>query len=158
MLLERQLIEFYARMSPDQEVRSASNQARDMFSAFDTETALRDDLYLLVAAVKDWGEELEPESQRLLDTMICGFQKRGLGLPPEDRSRLRQLNSSLTQIKRRYLEPCRNNTPTLWFTEDELDGINLDFLRDLERGTGANEGKLRLDLVGMRFHEAMADA
>jgi len=157
-LYERQLIEFYSHVSTDESVREASHEAERLFSEFDFETAMRNDLYILVAAVRHKNEDLNTESRRLVEKLLLNFEQNGLAIPEEDRLRLRQLNKDLDCLKQEYIKSCEEDRVGIWFTKDELDGVSDDIIGELEHGTGVNKGKLLLKLEGMQYYDVMGSA
>ncbi|MBE3046179.1 hypothetical protein IMZ48_27305 [Candidatus Bathyarchaeota archaeon] len=63
---EKLVIGFYRFASADPELRKASKDAQNLFDEFAIETATNEDVFKLVKAVVERGEELDPESARLL--------------------------------------------------------------------------------------------
>lgn len=157
-LYDRQLIEFYAFVSIDEKVREASLKAAQLFSEFDSETAMRDDLYNLVVAVRDKNEELSTESRRLMEMLILDFEQNGLALSEEGRVRLRQVNRDLDLLKEEYIKGCEKDPDGIWFTRGELEGVSDDVLSELEHGSGVNEGKLLLKSAGIQYYDVMGSA
>ncbi|KAF2725902.1 putative zinc metallo proteinase [Polychaeton citri CBS 116435] len=156
-LYERQLIKFYSSVSQDEEVRKASNEAEHLFSSFDTDTAMRNDLYVLVDAVRGKGETISKESCRLLEKLRSEFEQNGLALPEEDRTRLRQINKELDQTKHNYMKAFSESQGIdMWFAREELEGMSDHMLDELEQGNNEKQGKLRLRVEGtMHFNNLM---
>ena len=156
-LYEQQLIEFYASVSTEERIREASRHAEGLFSAFVTETAQRQDLFDLTKAVQHKLHFLDPESCRYVENFHISFLRNGLALSEEDKEHLRQLKQSLVQIEREFLTNCDKPTE-LWLRKDALEGVDKDFLNTLEEGVDANQGKVRLFMEGLRYHDILNDA
>ncbi|GAM88950.1 hypothetical protein ANO11243_069840 [Dothideomycetidae sp. 11243] len=155
-LYERQLIEVYAAISPDQEIRNASEEAQGLFSDFDAEFALRDDFYRLVKAVRDKNEGLDSEPERLIEKLLLGFEQNGLALEKDGRRRLRELQKEISSLERQFMKAHGNSAHVIWFTRDELKGLDSPALKRLESGEGDNKGKLGLRLDEMQCFNSMA--
>ncbi|KAK5117139.1 hypothetical protein LTR85_008907 [Meristemomyces frigidus] len=155
-LYERQLIEFYATLSSDERLRIASEEAERRFSQFDIETAQRSDLYGLYAGVRDSSDvsSASPESRRLLQKILLGFERNGLSMPEEGRAQLRQVNEAIAQVRQEYLKICEQNSSVLLFTEDELEGLDSSVIADLDASV-EEAGKLRLTVDRAQYWDVM---
>ncbi|WPH04187.1 Hypothetical protein R9X50_00707500 [Acrodontium crateriforme] len=150
MLYDRQLIEFYSSMTTDENIQEASLEAEELFSKFDTETSLRDDLYSLVAAARDRGEVLNAEPQRFLTVFLERFEQNGLSLSEDGRARLRDINAELERIKNEYVKIASQDFH-LWLTPEDLEGVDNISLDGLKQGSNENRGKLLVVLDGLRL-------
>lgn len=88
-------------MSPSKELRDASNAAEVMVRDFGVESSMRLDVFRAKQAaeknIKESGQKLSPEEQRLMDKMILDGKRAGLALPEKEREELTQLKKELSQ-------------------------------------------------------------
>lgn len=145
MALEAHILAFYQAVSTDQKLRDASSEAEKLLDDFAIETAMREDLYLLVDAALKKNEPLDPESRRLLEKEHKDYIRNGLGLPAgPKRDRFKEIKKRLSQLSIEFQKNLNEENGGLWFTPEELDGVPEDVLSGLQKGEGENEGKLRL--------------
>lgn len=82
---------FYQDVSPYEDVRKASAQANDLFTTFQSETLLREDLYQLIDAVRTKDQDLEPKSRLHLERKHRAYRRNGLTIPTgTDRDRFQE--------------------------------------------------------------------
>lgn len=145
MALESHIIGFYQAVSTDSKLRDASAEAEKLMDEFAIESAMREDLFNLVAAALKKGEKLDPESQKLLEKEHKDYIRNGLGIPAgPKRDRFKEIKKRLSQIGIEFQKNLNEENGGLWFTRDELDGVPEDVLSGLKKGEGENEGKVRL--------------
>ncbi|OAX82572.1 hypothetical protein ACJ72_03077 [Emergomyces africanus] len=145
MALESHILGFYQAVSIDSKLRDASSEAEKLMDDFAIESAMREDLFNLVAAALKKGEKLDPESQNLLEKEHKDFIRNGLGIPAgPQRDRFKEIKKRLSQISIEFQKNLNEENGGLWFTREELDGVPEDVLSGLKKGEGENEGKLRL--------------
>lgn len=165
--LSARILGFYQYVSADSALRDASTEAEKIMDEFGIECSMREDVFRLVdavynntglaaskeqnpdlviddAVVKSVGLE-NVESARLLEKERKSYIKNGLGLPEgPKRDRFKEIKKRLSQIQIAFQKNLNEENGSLWFTKEELDGVPQDVLDTLEKGTGENEGKLRL--------------
>ncbi|TPX15951.1 uncharacterized protein E0L32_000285 [Thyridium curvatum] len=152
--LTSRILGFYQYVSADSGLRDASTEAEKIMDEFSIECGMREDVYKLVDTVfkaKGGNEGLEkasdidPESARVLEKEHKGYIKDGLGLPAgPQRDRFKEIKKRLSQIQIAFQKNLNEENGGIWFTPKELDGVPQDVLDNLEKGTGENEGKLKL--------------
>lgn len=143
--LQSRVIGFYQAVSADQELRDASSKAEEIMDEFNIEASMREDIYKLVEAAYQKGEELDPESKRLLERERKSFLRNGLGIPAgEKRDRFKEIKKRLAMIQVQFAKNLNEENGGIWFTTEELEGVPEDVLSGLEKGEGENEGKLKL--------------
>ena len=147
--LESHIIEFYQAVASDSALRDASNEAKKLFSDFGTETATREDLFVLVDVVmkNSQDEELDIESRLFLQKEHKKYLANGLGLPPcTEREAFSSIKKRLSELSIAFQKNLNEEDSGIWFTPQELDGVPGDVLERLEKGQddGPNKGKLRL--------------
>ncbi|KAF2805631.1 zincin [Mytilinidion resinicola] len=145
MAIESHIIGFYQAVSTDQKLRDASTEAERLLDDFGIESSMREDVYKLVDAAFKAGESLDPESKRLLEKDHKSYIRNGLGVPAgPKRDRFKEIKKRLSEISIGFQKNLNEENGGLWFSPEELDGVPEDVLVSLEKGTGDNEGKLRL--------------
>ncbi|KAK3987192.1 Saccharolysin [Cladorrhinum sp. PSN332] len=165
--LSARILGFYQYVSADNALRDASTEAEKIMDEFGIECSMREDVFRLVDAVynntglaasseKDNDRVIDlavveatglqnVESARLLEKERKSYIKNGLGLPEgPKRDRFKEIKKRLSQIQIAFQKTLNEENGGLWFTKEELDGVPTDVLDTLEKGTGENEGKLRL--------------
>jgi metallopeptidase MepB len=165
--LSARILAFYQYVSADSALRDASTQAEKIMDEFSIEISMREDVFRLVDAVyqrSGLASSLEQDKDRLIDDNLAkkagladaesarllekerkNYIRNGLGLPEgEKRERFKAIKKRLSEIQIEFQKNLNEENNGIWFTEDELDGVPQDVLDTLEKGTGENEGKLRL--------------
>ncbi|KAK4226697.1 Saccharolysin [Podospora fimiseda] len=165
--LSARILGFYQYVSADSALRDASTEAEKIMDEFGIECSMREDVFRLVDAVYNntglaASKEKDPErvidqavvesaglenveSARLLEKERKSYIKNGLGLPEgPKRDRFKEIKMRLSQIQISFQKNLNEENGGLWFTKGELDGVPTDVLDTLDKGTGENEGKLRL--------------
>ncbi|RKF79802.1 Saccharolysin [Golovinomyces cichoracearum] len=149
--LRTRIISFYQAVSTDSKLRDASSKAEGIMDEFGIEAAMREDVFKLVDAAykaskaNESNEILNPESLRLLDKERRNFIRNGLGIEKgEKRDRFKDIKKRLSQLQIEFQKNLNEENGGIWFSKDELDGVPNDLLEGFEKGTGANEGKLRV--------------
>ena len=143
------ILGFYQYVSSDADLRNASTEAEKLMDDFSIECNMREDVFNLVDAVFNAQQEkepdLDPESLRLLQKERKGYIRNGLSLPKgPQRDRFKEIMKRLSQIGIQFQKSLNEENGGLWFTRDELDGVPEDVLNGLDKGTGENEGKVKL--------------
>ena len=143
--LELNILGFYQTVSTDQKLRDASTEADKMTDESGIESSMREDVYKLVDAVLKKEENLDPESQRLLEKSHKEYIQNGLGLPiGPQRDRFKEIKKRLSQISITFQRNLNEEKGGEWLTLEELDGVPDDVITTLEKGEGENAGKLKL--------------
>ena len=144
--LESHILGFYQSVSTDQALRDSSTEAEQLMDDFSIESSMREDIYKLVdAALKNNKEELDPESQRLLEKDYKSYIRNGLGLPEgPKRDRFKEIKKRLSQISIIFQKNLNEEKGGIWFTPEHLDGVPEDVLSGLAKGEGEHDGKLFL--------------
>ncbi|KAH8899745.1 zincin [Thozetella sp. PMI_491] len=165
--LSARILGFYQYVSAQADLRDASTEADKIMDEFGVEVSMREDVFKLVDAVytrSGLKESKDADPDRLIDAALAktaGFEdaesalvlererksyiKNGLSLPAgPQRDRFKEIKLRLSQIQIAFNKNLNEENGGLWFTKEELDGVPEDVLVGLEKGTGENEGKLRL--------------
>ncbi|KAI0161064.1 Metalloprotease [Hypoxylon sp. FL1284] len=147
--LSTRILGFYQYVSANADLRNASTEAETLMDEFGIECNMREDVYKLVDAAfqaqKSKEPNLDAESLRLLEKERKGYIRYGLGIPQgPQRDRFKEIKKRLSQIGIEFQKNLNEENEGLWFTKEELDGVPDDVVGGLEKGTGENEGKLKL--------------
>ena len=143
--LESHIIGFYQSVSTDQALRDASTEAEKLMDDYSIESWMREDVYKLVEAVVKKGDQLDAESQRLLEKTHKEYIRNGLGLPAgPKRDRYKEIKKRLSQLCIVFSKNLNEEIGGIWFTPKELEGVPEDVTSLFEKGEGENAGKLRM--------------
>jgi metallopeptidase MepB len=143
--LEGRIIGFYQAVSTNQELRDASSKAEEIMDEFNIETSMREDIFKLVDAAYQKGEDLDPESRRLLEKERKSYIRNGLGIPAgPKRDRFKDIKKRLSMIQIEFQKNLNEESGGIWFTTEELAGLPEDVISGLEKGVGENAGKVLL--------------
>ncbi|GME46659.1 Saccharolysin [Neofusicoccum parvum] len=145
MGIESHILGFYSAVSTNKALRDSSNDAESLMDKFSIEMSMREDYFNLVDATLKKNEDLDPESKRLLEKNHKSYIRNGLGIPAgPKRDRFKEIKDRLSEISISFQKNLNEENGGLWFTTAELDGVPEDVVSNLEKGTGENEGKVRL--------------
>ncbi|RUP46276.1 hypothetical protein BC936DRAFT_147134 [Jimgerdemannia flammicorona] len=99
---------------------------------------MREDLYEAVrATVRNTPvDTLKPEDARLLTKIELDFRRNGLHLPKEQRDRIKELKQRHSDLKIEFQRNLNQESSTVKFTREELEGMDEDFLGGLKKETG----------------------
>lgn len=160
MALESHIIKFYQAVSSDSALRDASNEAKKLFSDYDTETAMREDLFVLIDAVmrNSQDEKLDIESCLFLQKEHKNYLSNGLKLAAgPEREAFSTIKKQLNELGIEFQKNLNEENSGIWFTLQELEGVPEDILERLEKGQddGPNDGRLRLTFQYPDYFPAM---
>ena len=142
---ESHIIGFYQSVSTDQATRDASSEAERLMDDFGIESVMREDIYKMVEAVKDKGDKLDAESQRLLEKTYKDYIRYGMSLPAgPKRDRFKEIKKRLSQLSIVFSKNLNEEKGGMWWDPKEVDGVPEDLLATWEKGTGENDGKIRM--------------
>lgn len=145
--LSNRVLGFYQYVSSDEELRNASSKAESILDEFGIEQSMREDVFKIVDAVfqKKDSLNLDPESLRLLEKDRKSYIKNGLDIPAgPKRDRFKEIKKRLSQITIAFQKNLNEEKGGLYFTREELDGVPTDLVDTWDKGSGENEGKLRV--------------
>jgi thimet oligopeptidase len=125
---------FPSYVSPVKEVRDAANGAKQKISEFSIESGMRQDVYEALKTVNDKEyNTLNSDEQRLLSRMIRDFERNGLGLSEQERSKVKELKEKLSKICIQFQKNLTEDQTKLYFSEEELEGCTQDFIQGLSK-------------------------
>lgn len=139
---------FHASASPDSNVRDASRQARRMMDDYLLHGLIDESLARLISAVVEKHEVLSAEDARLLAMKYRHIKRHGLLVEyPAAREHLRSIRDTISRKTLLFRSNLATSSDSLWFTLSELHGVPDRLLRTLERGTGGNRDRFRVQLT-----------
>ncbi|KKA30614.1 hypothetical protein TD95_000834 [Thielaviopsis punctulata] len=145
--LSGHILGFYQYVSADAELREASSKADALMQEFAIEMGMREDMFKLIDALytNREKESLDPESLNYLEKERIGYINNGLSLPAGPlRDRFKEIKKRLSTLSIEFSKALNEENGGIWFTPEELDGVPANVIEGLEKGTGENEGKLKL--------------
>lgn len=138
---------FLKQVAPDERLRNASDLIEDDANTFAVELLQREDLHRAFESYAARKDELSPEDRRLLESAMRDFKNAGMGLPPEKRRRLRQVQERLNQLSADFEANINKHKDHIEVTLEELKGLPEDFVAGLKR---TEDGKY---VVGLKYPE-----
>ncbi|KAL9079288.1 MAG: hypothetical protein Q9157_001811 [Trypethelium eluteriae] len=108
---------------------------------------MREDIYQLVDAALQKKENLDPESQRLLEKSYKDYVRNGLKIPAgPQRDRFKEIKKRLSDLSITFQKNLNEENGGIWFTPKQLEGVPEDVTSGLEKGKPGteNEGKIRV--------------
>ncbi|KUJ19679.1 zincin [Mollisia scopiformis] len=154
-LCKRKISKFYSSTSTSAELREASNASEALFTAFDSETLMRKDLFELVHAVFERRVNLDNESQFYLEYKHREFARNGMGIiESEKQKRFAQIKVELHE-KLIASRKSINSSSGIWLGESELDGVPDNIRKGLKKGEGEKAGKLWLPFKKPHYDAAL---
>jgi thimet oligopeptidase len=115
-----------SEVHPDEEVRElAENRVQRAVKA-ETERGLNQDLYDVLAAIDGTG--LDADSTRLLEKVLLGFRRSGIGLDAEERDRVRAISERSTIIDQDFSRAIRDDVRSIRVPRSTLGGLPDDYI------------------------------
>lgn len=145
--LSSRILGFYQYVSSDSELRDASTEAEKILDEFSIEMGMREDVFKLVDAVYQKKDSLGlgGEDLKFLEKERKNYIRNGLSLPKgPQRDRFKEIKKRLSQIQIEFTKSLNEENGAIYFTREELDGVPGDLVDSWEKGTGENEGKIRV--------------
>lgn len=154
----RRIMSFFQHVSSHDELREASTKADEITNEFDIECKMREDMFNVVngAFEQRASENLNTESLRVLEKERKRYIRNGLLIPAgEKRDRFKEIQKRLGILCIQGQKNLNEEKGAIWFTPEELKGVPADDINieELEKGTGENEGKLKL---GFKYNHYFA--
>ncbi|KAL6840354.1 hypothetical protein ACP4OV_030164 [Aristida adscensionis] len=142
-------------VSPSEDVRRASVEAEKQLDSHFMlcsnkspiisckVTRQREDVYRVIKAFTGKGERIGPEATRFVQCLVKEFERNGAKLTQSKRKEMEILKSRIDTLNLKYIQNLNDFTKYLLLREDELAGMPLEFLQDLEKV----DGKLKVLLT-----------
>ena len=131
------ILGFYQSVSTSQELRDASTEAEKLMDDFSIEASMREDVFKLVDAALKKKEQLDPESQRLLEKEHKSYVRNGLTLPAgPKRDRFKAIKKRLSELGIVFSKNLNEEKGGLWLAPEALAGVPDDVLSLLKKQDG----------------------
>ncbi len=120
-------------VSTDKEIRESSTAITKMLDDASIERSMRMDLYKIVERVSNQVIDIKEEDSRLLRKMMEDYKRSGMQLPDDKRERFKEIRKRLAVLSVDFSSTINEDTTSLVFTEEELDGCSQDYKDSLEK-------------------------
>lgn len=145
----RRILNFYQHVSTDAALREASTKSDELNTEFNIDIQMREDVFNVVNSAFDRrvSDNLDPESLRVLERERKKYIRNGLMIPVgPKRDRFKEISKRLGLLCIKAQTNLNEEKNAIWFTPEEIKGVPEDDINvnELEKGTGENEGKVKL--------------
>jgi Zn-dependent oligopeptidase len=140
--LTLECMDFMQYVHPDSEVRNASVEASKKVSAFSNKWSM--DIGLYQATKKNYeqfSDVFDSVEKHYMETIMKNYKHNGIHLEESKRKELQKLSDTLSDLSINYSNNLNEVKDFLAFSEDELDGVDKDFLETLEK---TEDGKYKI--------------
>ncbi|KAI0059531.1 metallopeptidase MepB [Artomyces pyxidatus] len=132
-------LSFYQNVSPEKDLRDASNDAEVLVRDFSVESSMRIDVFNAKLAaqrnIEKSGRKLNAEEQRLVEKMVLDGTRAGLALPEAARNELMELKKELSQVCLEFSKNFNEENGSVSFTLDQLKGVPADVVSGFTKRT-----------------------
>ncbi len=112
-------IQFVSAVHPDKAMRSASEACELRWNDFNSSLGQNERLYQAARQLRP----ADAIDRELLKVTLEGFEDSGVGLPPPQRLRAKQLSDQINELGQAFERAIRDANIKLAFTEVELEGV-----------------------------------
>jgi len=133
---------FLGQVAADKAVRDAGLDCDTDISKYVVEVFTREGLYRAMKAAADRGEILQGEDARLVEKTLVDFKRSGMGLPPPDRDKLKELRQKLVELSNDFSKEVSETKDYALFTRAQMAGVPEDMLKRLAQ----EDGKYKVSL------------
>ena len=130
-----QPLTFMGYVSTDQKIHDEGQACEEKLGPYFVGLMSRRDLY---NAIKD-AKTRNPQEVRLLSETLRDFKKAGMDLSDENLAKVKALNEQLAVLQSQFSSNLNNDTSTVEYDANELEGVSPDFMKRLQK---APSGKL----------------
>ena len=130
-------------------LREAATDGAKAISEWAVGIEYREDVYKAVKKFANTNPRLEGEEARLLNDVMRGYKRAGLGLPKPERDEVERLRKELTRLSTDFESNVTKAQAPVKFTRAELDGVPESFLSQKGVKTGDDEFTV---LANVTFH------
>jgi len=126
-------IAFQSAVSPDPAVRAAVTELEKQMNAYGVALSLREDLFKQFERAEAKGEKLDAADRKLMDATLKGFRENGLALAPEQREKLKEMQTRLGELASEFGRNIDEKKDSLIVGDDGIKGLPADFVATLEK-------------------------
>lgn len=131
-------------VSPSEDICRAGAEAEKRLDSHFLLCRQREDVYRVVKAFTERGERIGPEATRFVQCLVREFERNGAKLTQTKKKEMEKLKSLIDDLNLKYIQNMNDFTKFLLLSEEELAGMPLEFLKDLEE----TDGKRKVLLTG----------
>lgn len=143
--LSSHITTFYQSVSASQELRDASVKAEELLAEFVTDYYTREDAFKRVEGAFKRGEDLDPESQKLVRDSYLAYVHNGMELPSgSKRDRYKEISKRLNVLQTIFSKNLNEEVGGVWFSPEEVEGVPKDLVSTWTTGEGEHEGKVKM--------------
>jgi thimet oligopeptidase len=134
-------LQFVSNVHPDKAIRDASEACEQRWQQFSSSLYQSEPLYRAARRVK----AADAIDRQALQDLVDGFEDSGVGLPPAERAKAKQLQDRINLLGQQFGKNVRDDADRTWveLTEAELAGVPEGVWKQAPRTA---DGKLRLKL------------
>lgn len=122
---------------PDKEVAAAAKAEVEKLERLSIDLfSMNRRLYLFLKKYQEEGidrEKLSPEEKYELDETIIGYERNGLNLADDTRSKIAELKKELADLEMQFNVAIAQDVRTIEVFEHELEGVTADFIATLNK-------------------------
>ncbi|MBI4402960.1 MAG: Zn-dependent oligopeptidase [Deltaproteobacteria bacterium] len=148
-------VNFLKYVSTDSKVRKAADACETQLFQLPVDVYSRKDLYNVIKAYKDKGEQLTSADQLLLDETFSLFKRNGLELSVQDQQLFIEKKKKLAELEAEFSSNLVEYSDHLDVTRAELEGLSENYIGGLEKTT---DGKFRVTLAYPHYFPFMENA
>ncbi|MFM8270318.1 MAG: hypothetical protein ACKN9V_09035, partial [Pseudomonadota bacterium] len=134
---------FLKYVSPDAEVRKASDALETQVQKLMVDIFTREDLFHAVEGSEAHLKNRSETQNELLKEYLFNFKKNGLGLAPELRRTFIDKKKRLVELESQFSQNLMSEHQVLHFTKEELAGLPDSFIENLNK---TPDGKYEITL------------
>lgn len=123
---------FYQYVSPNQEMRSVSTDISDKFLEQLIAQGLRVDLFKAFSKLDELAKTLDHETKKFLHETVRDFKRNGLDLDEAARDEVKKIGLEISKLQSQFLTNLNEDKAFLLFTEDELNGMPEEVVKEFE--------------------------
>ncbi len=142
---------FLSAVHPDKTLRDASEACELRWNDFSSSLGQNEKIYRTLRAIKP----RDPADRLLQKTLLEAFDDAGVGLPPAQRARAKQLNDRIAELGQTFERNIRDANQKVAFTEAELQGVPLAVWQGAKRDA---DGRVLLGLDNVSYDPVVKSA
>lgn len=133
LVSKTQVAQFLALVSPDTEVRKASEELRLKMGKYLAGVNAREDIYKAINEFAKKRGSLDQQSSKLLEKRLDDFARNGLHLGERARREVERIQKELVETSLEFQKNLRNVDGVLEFRKEELKGLPEKYIARLKR-------------------------
>lgn len=142
-------LDLYQYVSSDAALREASTKSTSAVGDYAVDSMMREDIFKLVDAVYRKREtlQLDAEDSHILEKERANLVNQGLLLKGAERERFMEVSKKINQLTVDANQFFNAESGSFWVAPERLAGVPKGDIdpETLEKGTGENEGKVKLN-------------